>query len=360
VDYPAKGILRRLYSGPTYPYKKGVNPTPSGSSLAREMMETPEMISSFEVSKLDRFLDTLPEGDRFLLTGEGSSRIFPTKQAISRSLVLGLPKRFQSEGSHQAREMDLDGWMVFGASNSGRTKELLLLFEEMRRRRIPTVGITAGEGTLLERFADHTFVLSCGTETAIPASKSVIAEALFFDHLVLRAAGRSIESALPELAKAARQVLECRMDPALTRLAANAGTIFFAGRNDGAAEELALKAMEITRKRSVYLEGTLALHGAEEVMRPDDLIVLLDPFEAEEERFERVFLREIGIPVIAIAPRPTPFPTVAIPPSPGIEPYLSLMAGWNLLVGAGTRLGIDLDKPSRARKIGNEADREER
>ena len=30
------------------------------------------------------------------------------------------------------------------------------------------------------------------------------------------------------------------------------------------------------------------------------------------------------------------------------------MAGWNLLVHLGIHLGCDLDKPRRARKIGNE------
>jgi glucosamine--fructose-6-phosphate aminotransferase (isomerizing) len=34
--------------------------------------------------------------------------------------------------------------------------------------------------------------------------------------------------------------------------------------------------------------------------------------------------------------------------------YLELAAGWNLLVEVGVQTGIDLDKPVRARKVGNE------
>jgi glucosamine--fructose-6-phosphate aminotransferase (isomerizing) len=34
--------------------------------------------------------------------------------------------------------------------------------------------------------------------------------------------------------------------------------------------------------------------------------------------------------------------------------YLQLTAGWNLLVETGIALGIDLDHPVRARKVGNE------
>ena len=31
-----------------------------------------------------------------------------------------------------------------------------------------------------------------------------------------------------------------------------------------------------------------------------------------------------------------------------------MAAGWNVLVETGIRLGVDLDKPERARKVGNE------
>ena len=37
-----------------------------------------------------------------------------------------------------------------------------------------------------------------------------------------------------------------------------------------------------------------------------------------------------------------------------MNPYVFLSAGWNLSVEIGLALGIDLDKPERARKVGNE------
>jgi glucosamine--fructose-6-phosphate aminotransferase (isomerizing) len=37
-----------------------------------------------------------------------------------------------------------------------------------------------------------------------------------------------------------------------------------------------------------------------------------------------------------------------------MAPYVYLAAGWNVLVEIGLSLGINLDKPQRARKIGNE------
>jgi glucosamine--fructose-6-phosphate aminotransferase (isomerizing) len=37
-----------------------------------------------------------------------------------------------------------------------------------------------------------------------------------------------------------------------------------------------------------------------------------------------------------------------------MTPAVYLAAGWNLLVEIGLALQIDLDKPTRARKVGNE------
>jgi glucosamine--fructose-6-phosphate aminotransferase (isomerizing) len=37
-----------------------------------------------------------------------------------------------------------------------------------------------------------------------------------------------------------------------------------------------------------------------------------------------------------------------------MKPYVFLNVGWNLLVEIGLAFGIDLDKPERARKVGNE------
>jgi glucosamine--fructose-6-phosphate aminotransferase (isomerizing) len=58
--------------------------------------------------------------------------------------------------------------------------------------------------------------------------------------------------------------------------------------------------------------------------------------------------------VIAIADHDTPFTTIHVPSAGGFNPYVFLCAGWNLLVEIGLATGIDLDKPERARKVGNE------
>jgi glucosamine--fructose-6-phosphate aminotransferase (isomerizing) len=135
---------------------------------------------------------------------------------------------------------------------------------------------------------------------------------------------------------------------------ADAPTIYFAGRNNGVAEELTLKTNEITRRRSDYLEGTYAVHGIEEIMSPREIVILIDPFPEEEEKFTDVLVKGVGMKVVAVAPRQTSFPTFVIPEMGDFSTYIQLAAGWNLLVETGIGSGINLDKPERARKVGNE------
>jgi len=62
----------------------------------------------------------------------------------------------------------------------------------------------------------------------------------------------------------------------------------------------------------------------------------------------------VGLTVVAIGTRPTPFPTILVPDAGEMAPYVYLAAGWNLLVEIGLGLDIKLDKAERARKVGNE------
>jgi glucosamine--fructose-6-phosphate aminotransferase (isomerizing) len=152
----------------------------------------------------------------------------------------------------------------------------------------------------------------------------------------------------------AKEVLEMELDPALVQTIARAPVVYFAGRNDGVAEELTLKTNEITHKKSDYLEGTYAVHGIEEVMNADEVVIVIDPFPGEIEKFKTTLVEGVGMTVIAIAGRETSLPTIQIPQVDGYDTILQLLAGWNVLVHVGVSLGINLDEAERARKIGNE------
>ena len=62
----------------------------------------------------------------------------------------------------------------------------------------------------------------------------------------------------------------------------------------------------------------------------------------------------MGLNIIAVTSRDTRFPTVRVPEAGDLAPFVLMAAGWNLLVAVGLALDVNLDKPERARKVGNE------
>jgi glucosamine--fructose-6-phosphate aminotransferase (isomerizing) len=323
-------------------------------ALVREMMETPEIIKSFDPEVSAKFAEAVKSKKGLFLTGEGSSRIFPAKRAIQRSLQKSFSLPVVTEGSTQAGEYDLHDFAVFAASNSGQTKEVIRLVTSLKKQNHNAVfGLTANPATKLEEIANGTHVLTCGKENAVAATKSVVEQGLFYDSLLRKMHGVRMEG-LKDLGVKTEQALTLTIDSAITDIISKASVIYFAGRNNGVAEELALKTNEITRKKSAYLEGTFAVHGIEEVMDRSEVLIWIDPFEAEQEKFNECLVKGVGMNIIAISTGKTIFPTIIIPDGGEHSEYVQLAAGWNVLVDTGIKLGIDLDKPVRARKVGNE------
>ncbi len=205
----------------------------------------------------------------------------------------------------------------------------------------------------MKRLLDDTELLICGKENAVAATKSVIEQGLFYDSLLRIVKGEKMEG-LKELAKKTEEALTLKIDPAITEIISKASMIYFAGRNNGVAEELALKTNEITRKKSAFLEGTFAVHGIEEVMDKSEVLIWIEPFETEMEKFKECLVKGVGMNIIAVSSKKTMFPTIIIPDGGQYAEYVQLAAGWNILVETGISLGINLDKPTRARKVGNE------
>ena len=326
-------------------------------ALVQEMLETPEIIRHFDFGQATETAEAIRKAGRLLLTGEGSSRIFPAKNLITTLLQKGIDLAVFTEGAREAHDYNLADFAVLAASNSGQTKEVISLFTQLgthgHRKRF---GLTANAKTRLETVSDRCYTLTCGKEQAVAATKSVVEQALFYRALLgpWDNSSQVLLQHRDEAGRKAREVLEAEPDPEIVRRIARAPVIYFAGRNNGVAEELTLKTNEITRKKSDFLEGTYAVHGIEEVMHPGEVVIVIDPFPAEIEKFKEVLSAGVGMAVVAVAARPTVFPTIVVPRLDGYDTVLQLLAGWNILVHVGVASGINLDKPQRARKVGNE------
>lgn len=321
----------------------------SSYALINEMLETPGVLRRFSPEVTKAWRERLGSRPLFL-TGEGSSRIFPAKNAVHTARQLGRKQAVVTEGARQAAEYDLSSYGVVGASNSGRTREIVTLFEALRAKNVETFVVTATAGSRITELSAGSHVLSCGAEQATAASKTVVEQALMLQSLVDDVSWDNLGAA----ADAMDAVLRADLPPGVVGMFSEAPVVYFAGRNDGVAEELALKANEIARVKSMYLEGTYALHGIEEVMQKGEALVLIDPCADDLAKYDEVLAQRAGVNIVAIAARETPFPTLLVPEVAGFDGYLRLMAGWSLLVEMGLARGVNIDKAERARKIGNE------
>jgi glutamine---fructose-6-phosphate transaminase (isomerizing) len=325
-------------------------------NIVRDMLAAADAIQSFDPSMVKATAAEIASVGKLLFTGEGSSRLFPAKSAIRHSRQQGWATTLHTEAGRQSQDYALSDWAVLGMSNSGRTAEVIRLFTSLKGAgHSIRYSLTAMADSPLEALANRGYVLKCGKEGAVAATKSVVEQALFCRALVESMARQeTLAPRLNGLAEQVRTALTMPVDAALTQKISDAGTIYFAGRNDGVAEELTLKTNEITRKRSDYLEGTYAVHGIEEIMQASDVVIWIDPYQESEQKFHDVLVNGVGLTVIAVSSRPTMFPTLTIPDAGDLSGFVQLAAGWNLLVEAGLQRGINIDKSERARKVGNE------
>ena len=324
-------------------------------SLCREMLETIGIIRNLSPDAAAPFLKKTGSSEKVLLTGEGSSRIFPGRNAINFNMR-HKQDFIYSSGSYEAIPYDLSDTAVIGLSNSGKTKELAVLFDHLSSPKKNKCGglclVTAAEDSPLIPLSDSHIILSGGKEKAVAATKSVVEQALILQ--AFTAARQMLPfTGLENLAEDMSKVLTMPVDPEIAQKLAQARRIYFAGPHTGVAEELTLKTNEIARKPSSYLEGTYLLHGVEEVLSPEDAVILIDPFPDEYEMIQKCIVSGTRAAVIAISDRENPFAGIRIPINAEFRHFLQLAAGWNLLVETGLVLNIDLDKPVRARKIGN-------
>ena len=322
-------------------------------NLIREIFATIEIVRVMDVHKMSRFASKILK-NKIFFTGEGSSRIFPAHNSVHNALKFFPEIKAVTENATQALEYDLGEYTVFAASNSGKTSEVVRLIQYLiSKKHDNIIAVTSDESSPIALMVPDTYVLSCGPERAVAATKSVVEQALFYD-ILLRNKTQQPQVDLNRLADLLQIVLEMRVPPEIIEKTARAENIYFAGRNNGVAEELTLKSNEVARKKSDFLEGTYAVHGIEEVITDKDILIIIEPFPQEENKFRNVILNRIGIPIVAITHNHSSFLTIQLPEYDGFNSYLQLAAGWNLLVETGLINGTDLDHTQRARKIGNE------
>src|SRR5687767_6210387 len=187
-----------------------MNPTDSKYTqfgLVNDMLATADVIANFNA---DQAIDTakkIAQVGKLHLTGEGSSRIFPAKHAIMQARRAGWKLALHTDAGRQSQEYDLRDWAVFAASNSGKTSEVIKLFNDLKAKEHQhRYGLTASDGSKLGELSNQCYVLKCGPEGAVAATKSVIEQALFYHAMLEHADGNpSLGGRLKTLASNVRE-----------------------------------------------------------------------------------------------------------------------------------------------------------
>lgn len=323
--------------------------------LVNEMFASVDLIRNFDFTWVDRLWEVANSSTRWHLTGEGSSRIFPGKNALHHRNLLGRGPEISVQDATLLKDYNLNESVVMGASNSGRTKELVSLFQKLKsENHQKLLAISANRNSPLEALATQILYLDNCPEKAVAATYSVMAQALVYDSLLMRSINQTID--LERLADQVNTALNLAISNEVVETLTKAHTVYVIGNDTGVAEELALKSVETIRKPSFYLQGTFLLHGIEEIISKDDVLLILDDLKEEVDKIAEVYAQKIGAKVVLVGRTHPQCLSVALPQveRPLFEGYVKLALGWNLLASAGVALNIDLDSPQRARKIGNE------
>ena len=151
--------------------------------LVKEMLETAEIVKNLDIGKILTFRKEVKKA-RVFITGEGSSRIFPAKKTMYEARKKSYKEDFYTDCATQALEYNLLDSTVFIASNSGKTKEDLELIRKLKKENHNNIiSIIAYAGAPIMNETNISYLLSCGKEKAVAATKSVIEQALFYDLL---------------------------------------------------------------------------------------------------------------------------------------------------------------------------------
>jgi len=283
-----------------------------------------------------------------LIVGEGSSQLFPAKLAQSLAARAGLGGRVLVSGGREAQKMRLSSYRVCLVSNSGATKELVELVQSQPLDAMALLG--SGQGPLSALVSKHVALLP-RPERVVAATVSVFAQALYLAQAVLHMVGErtQLEALRAEVARVLD--LDLTLTQGQTSTLSNARRVFWADGGTGVGAELALKTMEVTGLPGLYAPGNLLLHGIEETLSSQDLVIWVDP--APEDRSLREAIAEsTGASCLVIGGMSSTWPLQDVGP---LSPLVQLVLGWRVVEALALSQGRDPDRPRRARKVGNPA-----
>jgi glucosamine--fructose-6-phosphate aminotransferase (isomerizing) len=257
----------------------------------------------------------------------------------------------------------LDGALVLGISQSGRSPDVKEVLEEARRQGRPTVAITNDADSPLAGAADEVLALEAGQELAVAATKTYLnslgAIALLF------AVATGDGEALHELERVPAHValqLERSWDDAqrLDRLGElQGGTVVARGVNYATAFEIALKIRELSGLLFEAYSAADLMHGPIAAIGPGWPVLAVAPrgpaFESMAVALDAFKDRGARLIVVSDDDRALARANAALPlwtrVPEWLSPLVAVVPGQLAAVRLAQLRGVDLDAPLGLHKV---------
>lgn len=330
------------------------------SYTEKEMFEAKKVCLNFDFNITKNIAKKIGN-KRIIFTGMGSSLLFPGKQAKNGALKFNISNRIEAYfASDLFQYEDFSDTFVFLCSNSGKTKEVIMLLEHIKKRNGKCIAITAVKDSFLAQKCDETIFLTCGFEKGVAATKSVIEQGLIYDSLIFHLAknqGKKVDfnflrKELNEAAKFIEENISLEIKNDLLGVLTTSSNYYLVGLDNGVGEEIALKSHEIARKLAIFYPDTHISHGVAESIKKGCLIVLqpsiFDPLFMDFDKFSR----KIDSQLIRVDNKSLDH-GIKIKINKTFSNYCLLAGGWGLLRNVANKLSLDIDHPEKISKVGN-------
>ena len=257
----------------------------NGSKMLKEIREQPEVLERMleegwgEVH--EAAVELRSRGFRsVMLAARGTSDNAALYAKYLFEVILGVPTALASPSAFTLyeSEIDLDGVLVVGISQSGESKDVLETVRRSGELGAGTLSVTNDEGSALAAAAEFHFFLRAGREESVAATKTYTAELLLLYLLVEALNGGEKPSAeARRLPEQAREVLEVGWEGTARYRYADHLVVTSRGYNLATAQEAALKLMETTYVVAEAFSAADLRHGPIAMIGQDFPVITIVP-----------------------------------------------------------------------------------
>jgi len=191
---------------------------------------------------------------------------------------------------------------VVAYSASGQSTDVVKACQWLKKRGALVLGVTAAEDSncRLGSVCDELFLLNCGIEKAVPATKSFTSQMAASAVL----SGFPFATRAPLIAQTMERVIAGALAEQLATFISGARTVIMLGRGHvlGAVHDAALKLQETTALASFAYSTAEFFHGPMGCVVPEDRIIIFSSGDSSDlEGRLLVSLAQRGVPVRLVA-----------------------------------------------------------